>query len=63
MTERLGLGFSVRYSRATATVRLGTRSPTPLELGGTHAAGGLRIRVLRPSGAVAAERATFLATT
>ena len=43
MTERLGVGFSVRYSRATATVRLGNRSATPLELGGTHAAGGLRI--------------------
>ena len=43
LTERLGFGFSVRYSRGTATVRLGNRSPTPLELGGTHAGGGLRL--------------------
>ena len=43
LTERLGFGFSVRYSRGTATVRLGGRSATPLELGGTHAGGGLRL--------------------
>lgn len=43
VTERVGLGFSVRYSRGTATVRLGNRTPTPLELGGIHAGGGLRV--------------------
>ena len=43
VTERLGLGFKVRYDRGTATVRLGSRSPTSLELGGTHASGGLRV--------------------
>lgn len=43
VTERVGLGFNVRYSRGTATVRLGGRSATPLELGGTHAGGGLRL--------------------
>ena len=43
LTERLGLGFRVRYSRGTATVMLGNQSPTPLELGGTHITGGLRI--------------------
>ena len=43
LTERVGLGFNVRYSRGTATVRLGGRSATPLELGGTHAGGGLRL--------------------
>lgn len=43
VTERLGLGFNVRYSRGTATVRLGLRSSTPLELGGVHVGGGLRM--------------------
>lgn len=43
LTERVGVGFGVRYSRGTATVRLGGRSATPLELGGTHAGGGLRL--------------------
>lgn len=43
LTERIGVGFGVRYSRGTATVRLGSRSATPLELGGTHAGGGLRL--------------------
>ena len=43
MTERAGLGFTVRYSRGTATIRLGNRSPTPIELGGIHAGGGLRL--------------------
>lgn len=43
VTERIGVGFKVRYSRGTATVRLGNRSPTAVELGGTHAAGGLRV--------------------
>ena len=43
LTERVGLGFNVRYSRGTATVRLGGRAATPLELGGTHAGGGLRL--------------------
>ena len=43
MTERIGLGFGVRYSRATATIRLGGRSATPLELGGTQVGGGLRL--------------------
>ena len=43
VTERVGIGFNVRYSRGTATVRLGNRSPTAVELGGTHAAGGLRV--------------------
>lgn len=43
LTERIGVGFGVRYSRGTATVRLGGRSATPLELGGTHAGGGLRL--------------------
>ena len=42
-TERIGVGFNVRYSRGTATIRLGSRSPTPVELGGTHVAGGLRV--------------------
>ena len=43
VTRRLGLGLTLRYSRGTATVRLGRRSPTPLELGGTHAGAGLRL--------------------
>lgn len=43
LTERIGIGFNVRYSRGTATIRLRHRSPTPVELGGSHAAGGLRI--------------------
>ena len=43
VTERLGVGFNVRYSRATSTIRLGSRSPTPVELGGTHAGAGLRV--------------------
>ena len=43
VTDRIGLGFNVRYSRGTATVRLGNRSPTAVELGGTHAAGGVRV--------------------
>ena len=43
VTERIGLGFNVRYSRGTATIRLGIRSPTPVELGGTQAGGGLRV--------------------
>lgn len=43
VTERVGIGFNVRYSRGTATIRLGSRSPTPVELGGTHVAGGLRV--------------------
>ncbi len=43
LTERVGLGFNLRYSRGTATVGFGSRSPTPLELGGSHAAGGLRL--------------------
>lgn len=42
VTDRVGLGFNVRYSRGTASVRLDDRFPTPLELGGTHAGGGLR---------------------
>lgn len=43
LTDRIGIGFNVRYSRGTATIRLRNRSPTPVELGGSHAAGGLRI--------------------
>ena len=43
MSDRVGFGFGVRYSRGTATVRLGGRSATPLELGGTRAGGGLRL--------------------
>ncbi len=43
LTERLGLGVRLRYSRGTATVRPGNHLPAGLELGGTHIAGGLRV--------------------
>ena len=43
LTERLGVGLRVRYTRGTATVGLGNEASTPLELGGTFIAGGLRL--------------------
>ena len=43
VTDRLGVGFNLRYSRGTATVRLDDRIATPFELGGTLAGGGLRL--------------------
>ena len=43
VTERIGLGFNMRHSRGSTTIDLGGRSDTLLELGGIHAAGGLRL--------------------
>lgn len=43
VTDRLGFGFNLRYSRGTAVVRLDDRIATPFELGGTLAGGGLRL--------------------
>ena len=48
MTERFGFGLNVRYSRGTTNVRLGNRSPTSLEFGGTHVAGRLRMTFGKP---------------
>ena len=42
VTERIGVGFNMRHSNGKATVHLGHRSPTLVELGGIHAGGGLR---------------------
>lgn len=42
MTERVGLGFNMRHSNGKATVDVHDQTPTLLELGGIHAAGGLR---------------------
>ena len=42
MTERIGLGFNMRHSNGKATVDVRDQTPTLLELGGIHAAGGLR---------------------
>ena len=43
VTDRLGMGFDFRYSRGTKAVDLAGRVSTPVELGGLHFGGGLRV--------------------
>lgn len=42
VTERMGVGFNMRHTNGKATVDVRDQLPTPLELGGIQAAGGLR---------------------
>ena len=43
MLDRVGVGFSLRYGRATPSVRFRGQFQPALELGGTHAVAGLRV--------------------
>ncbi len=44
LSDRIGLGFTARYSRATSDVDLGGAPQPPLELGGLHTVAGVRAR-------------------
>lgn len=43
VTDRLGIGFGLRWSRGTKAVDVQGRVSTPVELGGLHFGGGLRV--------------------
>ena len=43
LTDRVGVGFGFRYSRGTDAIDLSGRASTPVEFGGTHFGGGLRV--------------------
>ena len=42
LSDRIGLGFTTRYSRATAEVNLAGAVQQPLEMGGLHTVAGIR---------------------
>ena len=43
VTDRLGIGFGLRWSRSTKAIDVEGRVSTPVELGGLHFGGGLRV--------------------
>lgn len=43
VTDRLGIGFGFRWSRGTKAIDVDGRVSTPVELGGLHFGGGLRV--------------------